>query len=92
MAIITNTIKLYYEDGIQAITTLNRNINSNNARRKFDGRAEARIIEIACIACASKNIDSILNGPLPHSISETRALDISAFSASSLCVRFKARR
>lgn len=43
-------------------------------------------------AWASKNIDSILKGPLPHSISETRALDILAFSASSLCVRLNALR
>ena len=48
MATITNTVKLYSEKGIQAIITLNRNVNSDNARRKFDGRAEARIIEIAC--------------------------------------------
>ena len=27
---------------------MNWNVNSDNARRKFDGRAEARIIEIAC--------------------------------------------
>ena len=27
---------------------LKRNINSNNARRKVDGRIEARIVEIAC--------------------------------------------
>ena len=33
---------------IQGIRTMNRNVNSDNARRKFDGRAEARIIEIAC--------------------------------------------
>ena len=48
MATITNTVKLYSEKGIEGIITLNRNINSDNARRKFDGRAEARIIEIAC--------------------------------------------
>ena len=48
MATIMNTVKLYSEKGIQGIITLNRNINSDNARRKLDGRAEARIIEIAC--------------------------------------------
>ena len=48
MATITNTVKLYSEKGIEGITKLNRNVNSNQARRKFDGRAEARIIEIAC--------------------------------------------
>lgn len=48
MATITNTIKLYSEKGIEGIISLNRNINSDNVRRKFDGWAEARIIEIAC--------------------------------------------
>lgn len=48
MAAITNTVKLYSEKGIEGIISLNRNINSDNARRKFDGRAEASIIEIAC--------------------------------------------
>ena len=48
MATIMNTVKLYSEKGIQGIITLNRNINSDNARRKLDGRAEARTIEIAC--------------------------------------------
>ena len=48
MAAIMNTVKLYSEKGIQGIRTMNRNVNSDNACRKFDGRAEARIIEIAC--------------------------------------------
>lgn len=48
MAAITNTVKLYSEKGIEGIISLGRNVNSDNVRRKFDGRAEARIIEIAC--------------------------------------------
>lgn len=48
MATITNTVKLYSEKGIQDIITLNCNVNSDNACGKFDGRAEDRIIEIAC--------------------------------------------
>ena len=48
MATVTNTVKLFCEGGIESIITLNRNVNSDNARRKLDGRAEARIIEIAC--------------------------------------------
>lgn len=48
MVTVTNTVKLYSEKGIEGIVSLNRNVNSDNARRKFDGRAEARIIEIAC--------------------------------------------
>ena len=48
MATIMNIVKLYSEKGIQGIITLKRNINSDNAHKKMDGRAEARIIEIAC--------------------------------------------
>ena len=48
MATVTNTVRLFSEKGIDGIISLNRSINSDNARRKFDGRAEARIIEIAC--------------------------------------------
>ena len=45
---MTNTVKKYFEGGIDAVVEFKRNVNSDNARRKFDGRAEARIIEIAC--------------------------------------------
>ena len=38
----------YFNGGIEALTAYNRSINSDNARRVLDGRAEARIIEIAC--------------------------------------------
>ena len=48
MATVTNTVKLYSEKGIEGITSLNRNVNSDQARRKFDGRAEARMTETAC--------------------------------------------
>ena len=48
LATITNTVKLYLTKGIDGIVTLQRNINSDNAKRKLDGRAEARLIEIAC--------------------------------------------
>jgi len=48
MATVTNTVKLYSEKGIEGIILLERNVNSDNARQKFDGRAQARIIEIAC--------------------------------------------
>lgn len=47
-ATVTNTVKLFTKEGINGITHLKRNVNSDNARRKLDGRAEARIIEIAC--------------------------------------------
>ena len=48
MATVTNTVRLFSEKGIDGIISLNRSIHSDNARRKLDGRAEARIIEIAC--------------------------------------------
>ena len=48
LAIITNTVKKYFEGGIDAVTEFKRNVNSDNARRVLDGRAEARIIELAC--------------------------------------------
>jgi len=47
-ATVTNTVKRYHTEGIQGITTLKRNVNSDNARRKLDGRAEAHLVEIAC--------------------------------------------
>ena len=48
IATVTNIVRQYVEEGLEATVTLKRNINSDNARRKLDGRAEARIIEIAC--------------------------------------------
>ena len=48
IATVTNTVRQYVEEGLEATVTLKRNINSDNARRKLDGRAEARMIEVAC--------------------------------------------
>ena len=48
LAAVTNTVKKYFEGGIDAVTEFKRNVNSDNARRVLDGRAEARIIELAC--------------------------------------------
>lgn len=48
MATVANTVAKYINGGIGAVTEFKRNINSDNARRKVDGRAEARIIELAC--------------------------------------------
>lgn len=48
LATITNTVRLYSSEGIEGIVVLKRNVNSDNAKRKLDGRAEARLIEIAC--------------------------------------------
>ena len=48
MATVTNTVTKYINGGIDAVTEFKRNINSDNARRKVDRRAEARLIELAC--------------------------------------------
>lgn len=47
-ATIYNVIKDYVEGGIEKVIFYDRNINSDNARRKLDGRSEAKLIEIAC--------------------------------------------
>ena len=49
-ATVSNTIANYCKNGLEATTTLKRNINSDNSRRKMDGRAEARLIALACSA------------------------------------------
>lgn len=45
---VYNVIKYYVDGGIKSVLSVERSINSDNARRKFDGRAEAKLIEIAC--------------------------------------------
>lgn len=47
-ATISNTVKTYALDGLDEILKCKRNVNSNNARRKVDGRTEARLVELAC--------------------------------------------
>jgi len=47
-ATIASTIKLYAEKGLEETLKLKRSVNSDNARRKVDGRTEARIIQMAC--------------------------------------------
>ena len=48
VATVTNTVLKYAKGGIAAVIAYKRNINSDNARRKVDGRAEAQLIELAC--------------------------------------------
>ncbi len=45
---IAKVAKLYGSGGIDAVLVTNRNVNSDNSRRKVDGRVEAHIIEITC--------------------------------------------
>ena len=48
IATVSYTVKKFSEDGLDACLTLNRNPNSDNARRKVDGRAEAKLVALAC--------------------------------------------
>lgn len=45
---VVNTVKKYCIEGLDSVLKLKRSVNSNQARRKVDGRIEARLIEIAC--------------------------------------------
>ena len=48
LATVANTVTKYISGGVGAVAELKRNVNSDNARRKVDGRTEARLIELAC--------------------------------------------
>lgn len=48
IATVEKTAKQYVKGGIEDVIHLKRSVNSDNARRKLDGRGEARIIEVAC--------------------------------------------
>lgn len=45
---VSNVVRQYYKEGLQGVLELKRNVNSDNSRRKVDGRAEARLIALAC--------------------------------------------
>lgn len=45
---VANTVKAYADGGVKNALTIKRNPASDNARRKVDGRTEARIIKVAC--------------------------------------------
>lgn len=53
-ATVYNVIKYYVDGGIENVLSRERSINSDNARRKLDGRAEAKLIEIACAIQSQK--------------------------------------
>ena len=48
MATVANTVTKYINGGLSSVLQYRRSVNSDQARRKLDGRAEARIIELAC--------------------------------------------
>ena len=45
---VVNTVQQYCTEGLDAVLKLKRSVNSDQARRKVDGRVEARLIEVAC--------------------------------------------
>lgn len=45
---IATVVKTYAQNGLAEVLKFKRNVNSNNAHRKVDGRMEAQIVEIAC--------------------------------------------
>ncbi|WP_455615309.1 helix-turn-helix domain-containing protein [Eisenbergiella sp.] len=47
-ATVANTVTKYTNGGLSSVLQYRRSVNSDQARRKLDGRAEARIIELAC--------------------------------------------
>ena len=47
-ATIASTVKQYVEKGMDETLKLKRSVNSDHARRKVDGRTEAKIVQMAC--------------------------------------------
>lgn len=45
---ITNIVKKFVNEGLDATIKLKRSVNSDNAQRKVDGRVEAKLLEVAC--------------------------------------------
>ena len=45
---VANTARTFGDGGMGSVITLKRSANSDNARRKVDGRAEAMIVATAC--------------------------------------------
>lgn len=44
---VANTARAFCDGGMDSVVTLKRSANSDNARRKVDGRAEAMIVATA---------------------------------------------
>lgn len=45
---VASTVKKFATNGLEDALKYHRNENSNNARRKVDGRMEATLVQIAC--------------------------------------------
>lgn len=48
MGTVANIVRIFSVGGIKSVITLKRSVNSDQARRKVDGRSEAMIIATAC--------------------------------------------
>lgn len=48
IATVSNTIRHYIDKGIDSVIKLKHSVNFDNAKRKVDGRTEAKLIKIAC--------------------------------------------
>lgn len=48
MGTVANTARAFCDGGMDSVVTLKRSANSDNARRKVDGRAEAMTVATAC--------------------------------------------
>lgn len=48
LSTVRTVVRLFAAGGLEAVLTLRRNPNSDTAKTKMDGRAEARILKIAC--------------------------------------------
>lgn len=47
-ATVATVVKTFADGGIDAVLARKRSVNSDQARRKVDGRTEERLIEVAC--------------------------------------------
>ena len=59
---VSECARRYAEGGLEGALSMARSANSDNARRKVDGRAEARIIATACGAAPGSGASSANDG------------------------------
>ena len=57
MGTVANIVRKYNDDGIDSVITLKRSVNSDHARRKVDGRAEAMIIATTKLVSLYPDLD-----------------------------------
>ena len=47
-SMVRSVVSSFADGKLEAVLTIKRSVNSDNAKRKVDGRAEARLVELAC--------------------------------------------